>query len=163
MGFEKSTTYPVDVETAMDHFASGERTKARYEARGEQEVEVLESGRTDDGARIVTRRVSEIDLPGFAKKALGSTNTVTQTDVWTGPDDEGGYDGKWSLEVKGAPVKTGGTMRLDPVGDDECRYTVTGEVDVKVPLVGGKIAGFLEDRAQKLLDKEMEHNRQVLG
>lgn len=162
MGFERTQTYAADVDRAMEYFASAEMTKARYEERGETDVEVLEATRTDDGgARIVTRRVTEVDLPGFAKKVLGATNTLEQTDVWTPVEDGDGYDGQWSLEVKGAPVHTGGTMRLRPEGDG-CVYTVTGNVEVKVPLVGGKVAGFLEDRAKKLLEREQRFNAEHL-
>lgn len=163
MSFQKTVTYPVGVERAMDHFASAEMTKARYEARGEKQVEVLEAGRTDTGAKIVTRRVAEIDVPSIAKKVMSPTNTLVQTDVWTGPNSDGGYDGVWELEVKGAPVSTNGTMTLAPKGDDEVVYTVTGTIEVKVPMVGKKIGQFLEGSGQEMVEKEMAWNRGELG
>lgn len=163
MGFEQSRSYGSDVETALDHLASAEMTKARYEQRGERDVEVLESGRDEDGgARIVTRRVADVELPGFVQKVLGSTQTFTQTDVWRPVEDGAGYDAQWSIEVEGAPVHTGGTMRLRP-DDDGCVHTVEGNVEVKVPLVGGRVAGFLEERASRLLAKELAFNAEHLG
>lgn len=162
MSFTQNTTYPVDVETAFQYFASGENTQARYEALGDKNVEVIESGVTaDGGARIVTKRVVEMDLPKFAKKAFNPTNTLTQTDVWSPADANGVRTGTWKAEIAGAPVQSGGTMKLEPEANG-CRYTVFGEINVKVPIVGGKIAQFAEGSANDILTSEIEHTRGAL-
>ncbi len=162
MSFTETTTYPVDVDTALNYFASADGTKGRYEALGDKNIEVLESGLTPDGgAKIVTKRVVEMDLPKFAKKAFNPTNTLTQTDVWSAPDENGVRTGTWKADIAGAPVETGGTMLLEPE-EQGCRYTVVGTIKVKVPIVGGKIAQFAEGSAGDILKAEIEHNRKAL-
>ena len=75
-----------------------------------------------------------------ARKVLSPTNTMVQTDTWTAAGD-GSWDGTVEVEVKGAPVKMSGTMRLEPDGDDTTMH-LTLSMSVKVPLVGGKIADW---------------------
>ncbi len=59
-------------------------------------------------------------------------------DEWT-QDTDGRATGTMSMEIEGAPVSIDGTVTLTPDGDTTA-YAVTIDVDVRVPLVGRKIA-----------------------
>lgn len=134
--------YGAPVDAVVDMFAQPDAVRARYEGMGHRDVEVLECERGDGTLRVRTRRVVDVDLPGFARKVLSPTNTMVQTDEWRAAGD-GSWDGTFTVDVQGAPVQLRGSMRLVPAGDDACENTVTIRMDVKVPLVGGKIADWV--------------------
>lgn len=127
-------------DAVIDVFATEEAVRARYEGMGHREVEVQRVDRGDGTLTVTSRRVVEVDLPGFARKVLAPTNTMTQTDTWVKGTD--GWSGTFAVEVAGAPVQLSGTMRLLDAGGG-ADYTVTLSMSVKVPLVGGKIADWV--------------------
>jgi hypothetical protein len=132
-------------------------TVEKYEGMGHREVEILELATGDGTIRIVSSRLVDVDLPSFAKKALKPTNTMIQTDEWRRKDD-GSWSGTFDVEVKGSPVHISGTMGLAPVGDG-ARHDVVLDFQVKVPLVGGKIADWLGKKdVQRTLDAEFAFN-----
>lgn len=99
---------------------------------------------------------------GFAREALKPTNTMQQTDEWHHQAD-GSWSGTFDVDVRGAPVHISGTMTLsaDP---DGARHAVTLEMQVKVPLIGGKIADWVgKNDGQRSLDAEFAFNAQRLG
>lgn len=140
MDVSDSHTYDAPLDAVLDMFADAEAIVARYEGMGHRDVEVLECTRDDDSLTVRTSRVVEVDLPGFARKVLSPTNTMEQTDRWTAADD-GTWDGTVSVDVQGAPVKMSGTMRLEPAGERTTMH-LTLSMQVKVPIVGGKIADW---------------------
>lgn len=140
MDVSDSHTYDAPLDAVLDMFADPEAIVARYEGMGHRDVQVLECTRDDDSLTVRTSRVVEVDLPGFARKVLSPTNTMEQTDRWTAAAD-GTWDGTVSVEVQGAPVKMSGTMRLEPAGERTTMH-LTLSMQVKVPIVGGKIADW---------------------
>ena len=133
-------TYDAPVDTVIAMFADPDAITARYESMGHRDIEVLECSMTDGSLTVRTSRVVDVDLPGFARKVLKPTNTMVQVDRWSETAD-GGWDGSFDVEVAGAPVHLGGTMRLTPEGS-ATTMDLTITMDVKVPLVGGKIADW---------------------
>jgi hypothetical protein len=127
-------------DEVIDVFADEAAVVARYEGMGHREVEVTSVERGEGTLTVVSRRVVDVDLPGFARKVLQPTNTMTQTDQWSqGPD---GWTGSFAVDVAGAPVEMGGTMNL-VAADGGSDYEVTITMSVKVPLVGGRIADWV--------------------
>lgn len=162
MGFSGDQTYEAPVEVVIALFVDSDVVRARYEAAGDREIEILECGPHGDGFVIRTSRTVDVDLPAFARKVLKPTNTLVQVDRWGAADADGARDGDFAIEVKGAPVKIGGTMRVAPAASG-CRHTVQGKVEVKVPLIGGKLAGWAEGPSQQRLGDEYEFHRSQLG
>ena len=121
-------------------FADEDAVTAKYEGMGHRDVEILECGpQRQDAARPLVR-VVDVDLPGFAKQGA-------QADQHHAPDRrveagaEGVWNGTFEVEVEGAPIQLSGVMRLVP-DEDACTHEVTITMNVKVPLVGGKIADW---------------------
>lgn len=147
-----SHTYSVPVESVMGMLRDPEATAAKYESMGHRDVEVLECGEDDGVLRIQTKRVVDVDLPGFAKKVLKPTNTLVQTDEWR--PDGAGWQGTFTVDLHGSPVEMSGTMRLVP-GSGTCTHEVTMDVRVKVPIVGGRIADWAaKNDVRRTLDAE---------
>ena len=105
----------------------------------------LESVSTDgDGVTTVTVSmsfgVSQLPpplnhLPG------GGALRIVQTEVWHASDD-GVVHGRITVTAPGAPVSGHGDLTVTPVGSGS-RMTGRGTVDVRVPLIGSTIAGFV--------------------
>jgi Protein of unknown function (DUF2505) len=162
MELKGSAVYPVPLDAVLALLRDQDATVAKYESMGHRDVEVREFAADDETMRVVTSRVVDVDVPGFAKKVLKPTNTMTQTDNWQRADD-GTWSGTFDVEVKGAPARISGTMRLapDPGGT---RHDVVIDLQVKVPLIGGKIADWMgKADVKKTLDAEFAFNASRLG
>jgi hypothetical protein len=153
--------YPASVAEVVAMLRDESATVEKYESMGHREVRILALDAGEDALTITSSRVVDVDLPGFAKKVLKPTNTMVQTDEWRRAGDDR-WDGTFAVEVKGAPVRIAGTMRLTPDGDG-CRHEVTIDFQVKVPIVGGKVADWAaKNDGQRTLAAEFAFNDQRL-
>lgn len=133
--------------------------RAKLEALGHRDIEVVECDATaDGGARIVTRRTVPLDVPGVLRKVINPANTVVQTDQWGPAHDDGTRDGTWEVDAKGVPVAIRGTMRL-VVTPGGCTEPIEGTAKSSVPLVGGKLEKFIGDNTLGTLAREYEFAR----
>jgi hypothetical protein len=154
--------YSAPISAVMEMLRDESGTVAKYESMGHRAVEVLEMMPAADTLRIVSSRVVDVDLPGFAKRALRPTNTMIQTDEWH-RDADGSWSGTFDVDVKGSPAHISGTMDLASDGDGS-RHDVVIDFQVKVPIVGGKIADWLGKKdVQHTLDAEFAFNEQRLA
>jgi hypothetical protein len=157
MRLNGSHVYPVPVDVVIAMLQEKSATVDKYESMGHREVEILEFAGDDHALRIVSSRVVDVELPGFAKRALRPTNTMIQTDEWRRHDDDA-WSGTFDVEVKGSPVHISGTMELVPDGEGT-RHDVALDFQVKIPIVGGKIADWLgKNDVQRTLDAEYAFN-----
>lgn len=157
MRLSGSHAYSVPVEIVIAMLRDQAATIAKYESMGHRDVKILEFASDDTALRIVSSRVVEVELPAFAKKALKPTNTMVQTDEWRRRDD-GSWAGTFDVEVHGSPAHISGTMTLGPDGTGS-RHDVTLDVDVKIPLIGGKIADWVgKNDVRRTLDAEYAFN-----
>lgn len=154
--------YTADPEAVFDMLTDKAFLRAKLEARGDTDVEVVECGPAADGFRIVTRRTVSLNLPGFAKRFLHPANAVTQTDVWSDPDADGTRTGRWQVEATGVLARMAGTMTLSG-GPDGSVEDIDGEVSSSIPVIGGRMAGFLGGAAQENLAEEHEFARSWLA
>ncbi len=162
MKLNGSHVYPVPVGTVIAMLADKSATTEKYQEMGHRDVAILEFEADADLLRITSTRVVDVDLPGFAKKVLKPTNTMVQSDEWHRQDD-GSWTGTFGAEVKGSPVKIEGTMRLTTDGDGS-RHEVTIDVQVKIPIVGGKIADWAgKNDVRRTLDAEFAFNERRLS
>lgn len=164
MDFTVTHTYrhqPDEVFAALTGF---DEVKAKYEAVGQRDVALVRRDVADDGAvTLVTRRVVPLEVPGFAKKVLSPAQTVTQTDEWSAPDDDGRRRGTFRVEAKGTPVQVHGTLDLAPAPDGGCTNTSAVTIECRVPLVGGRIADFVAKDTRRAVDHEQSWIRAHLG
>lgn len=102
---------------------------------------------------IVSRRVLPAKLPGFAKKFVGETVTLVETQRWTSDQDAGLRTATFVVDFGNNPIGFSGDVNLDPHPQGTTVQTV-GSLKCTVPLVGGKIEGVAEEWIVKYLDKE---------
>ncbi len=140
MELSQTHTYQAPIERVLAMLADPDATVAKYEGMGHREVALTAVDADDDHLRVASSRVVDVDLPGFARKVLKPTNTMRQTDDWARNED-GSWAGTFEVQVDGAPVELKGSMALVP-GAGTTDHQVTITMNVKVPIVGGKIADW---------------------
>jgi hypothetical protein len=113
------------------------------------------------GVRLVTRQRAGVELPGFAKKLIPASTTVTQTYDWEPARDDGSRHGTWRAEIHGAPVSMGGRTEIRPLPSG-CVHSFTGEVKASVPLVGGKLESFALDNLRRDLARAAQFTSERL-
>jgi hypothetical protein len=141
---------PIDQVWAM--FCDQEAHVAKFDSMGHRNIDVLECTNDDNAFMIKIKRDVDVDLPGFAKKVLKPTNTVISIDNWRRNDD-GSLSGDFVLDTIGAPVDIKGTTKVTSDGEKSV-YEIAFSLKVNVPLIGGKIANWANDDANKQLDME---------
>ncbi len=138
MDFTGHHSFAAPFETVWSMLRDPASHVAKYEAMGHRDIEVLESTGSEDGFRLVIRRLVDVELPGFAAKVLRPTNTLTTTEIWRRTAEESATCTQHG-EVDGAPVTT--TINADLQGEgNQTHHQVRVQVDIKVPLLGGRIA-----------------------
>lgn len=96
-------------------------------------------------------------VPAIAQKLVGAEINVHQVEHWSSPTDAA-----LDVTIPGRPAHMKGTVRLagDAGGTTE---TVSVDVTVSIPLIGGKIEGAVADMFLKALEAENTVGRQWLA
>jgi hypothetical protein len=150
-----------DVETAFRVLSDESWAERKDRALRDGSRVVRREQTPDGGVTLVVSRELPAGVPGFLERFLPKDGRVTQTDVW-GPADGDVRRGTWKVEIPGAPARLGGTMRLEPTASGS-RFVVDGEVEVKVPLIGGRAEGFIAGMVEKLAAKEADILRDAVS
>jgi hypothetical protein len=96
-------------------------------------------------------------IPSFAQKFVGKEIEIVQRESWS---DDTSAD--LTVDLPGKPGRFDGRLTLQPDGEGTVE-TVTGNVEVKVPLVGGKLEGLVGDLLKAALDAEQRVGRSWLA
>jgi hypothetical protein len=146
-------TYPAAVEEVAAMLRDPEfREQVCREQRvvsHEVTVEHLAGGDAGTAARVTVTRVQEVrGVPSFATKLVGDRIDLVQTEAW---HDRERAD--YRLEIPGKPGDIAGTAVLTHAAGTTTQ-TVSLDVSVRIPLVGGKVEGLVHDLVVKALQVE---------
>jgi hypothetical protein len=119
-----------------------------YQRALEHSVEVTPEGETT--TIVITQSQSMDGAPAAARKMVGGSVRIIQREVWRGA----GPVADFAMEIPGKPGHLRGGIELVDNGDGTCDEVFTGEVKVNVPLVGGKLEGFIGDILSRALRRE---------
>lgn len=114
------------------------------------EVSVSRDG---DTATIRNDRVMKADLPDVAKKVVGDTIEMVQTEEWGPRESDGARTGEFRVEIPGKPGAIKGTVSLSPTRTGT-REVVAGEVKVSIPFVGKRLEAEVERGLKSALQVE---------
>jgi hypothetical protein len=131
----------------------------RSESAGEHNIDVRVSQEAG-GVRVTVAREKEVDVPAFAKMVLGNARRAVESTLWR--KDGQRWLAQYNIEVGGVPVKAGGKSVLEPSARG-CKYTSTFEISAKIPLIGGRIEGFVADGLDEQLRANAERNAEALS
>jgi Protein of unknown function (DUF2505) len=110
------------------------------------------------GTRVSVDQVQAArGIPSFATKFVGDEIHIVQRESWR---DDTTADLTWS--IPGKPGEMTGTSRLHESGG-QTTQTVDLTVKVSIPLVGGRLEGFIADLLVKALDAEARAGRDYLA
>lgn len=150
-------TYPAPLEEVATMLRDPE---FREQVCREQRVVSHEVSVEARGAETVVTvaRVQEArGIPSFAAKIVGDHIDIVQTETW---HDHERAD--YRVEIPGKPGEISGTAVLTESGGTTTE-TVSLDVTVRIPLVGGKIEGLVHDLVVKALQVENRVGRAWLA
>lgn len=115
------------------------------------DVSIVPGGRAGEGLSV---RIDQLQptrgVPEVARRFVSETVRLVQLEEWT--DAEGGTV---VVELPGLPVTVTGRVSL--VADGEVtRQRVEADVEVRVPLLGGRLAGFIGGLVAAGMDTEQQ-------
>ncbi|MBU8820010.1 DUF2505 domain-containing protein [Mycolicibacterium goodii] len=152
--FDMATEYEGSVEHVHRAFGDERYWRARLADSGADEaiLDTLTIG-ADGGFDIVTTQVLRADrLPGLVSQFHPGDLRIRREETWA-PIHEGRANGTVAGSIPGAPVSLTGTMVLEP-SERGAKLSVRTTVEVRVPLVGGKIETFIGGQLVDLLVAE---------
>jgi hypothetical protein len=117
----------------------------------EANAEVIDDG--GDRTSLVARRVLPAKIPGFAKKFVGETITLTETQNWRAASPDGSRAAEFVVDFGNNPISFTGAVELKPNGD-ETTVETKGMIKCSVPFAGRKIENLALEWIQKYINKE---------
>ncbi|WP_110239303.1 DUF2505 domain-containing protein [Nocardioides gilvus] len=108
---------------------------------------------TDDGdaADIRIERLQAVEkIPSFAAKVVGDQITIVQREEWSDL-----HQGTYSVGIPDKPGHISGTVTLTERGG-RCVETISLDIKVSIPLVGGKLEGVVHGLLTSALRTEHE-------
>ena len=108
----------------------------------------------DGGIDVVTTQVLRRDrLPGVVTQFHLGDLAIVREETWS-PVSDGKATATVTGAIPGAPVSLSGTAALSTAGNGGSRLQFTATVEVRIPLVGGKIENFIGSQLVELLIEE---------
>jgi uncharacterized protein DUF2505 len=109
----------------------------------------------DDGAiDIVTTQVLRVDrLPAMVTQFHPGDLAIVREEAWS-PVSDGRAAADVTGAIAGAPVTLSGTAVLAPADRGGSRLEFNATVEVRIPLVGGKVENFIGSQLVDLLIAE---------
>ncbi|NUL48820.1 DUF2505 domain-containing protein [Cellulosimicrobium funkei] len=159
MAFKESTTIshpPADVFTALVDEAFNRKVT---EGLGGALVAFERQGELTGPVSVtMVRSVPVNRLPDavqkFAGKFLGDKLSLEQHETWSAPAADGSRTGQLVVTVAAAKTTATAEQLLLPTDGGGSEVRVTGAVECRIPLVGGKIAQTAEPRVGKVLGRQ---------
>ncbi len=162
--FTHTQNFPTDAQTLFKLLANEDFILAKCAATGSLSTTASITPGSEGSVTLVSTRVLPADLPGPAKSLVGDTITVTETQVWTPADTNGGRSAQVSVEFSG-PMKFEGRLQLTPSqneSESETSITTTGKFTASVPFIGGKIEKVAAEQTTRYLNAEERVARERL-
>lgn len=108
------------------------------------------------GAFTATTRLSlpTAGVPDIARRFVGETVTVRETQSWSAPQDGGRRTGTMDIQVEGAPASLSAQLEMMPEGEGGTLVRIAGDLVAKVPLVGGRLEKAALPYVSKILRAE---------
>lgn len=162
--FDLSADYDGSVEKVHRAFTDETYWRARLAGSG-VDVAVLESMRVGgDTVEVVTVQVIHSHkLPGMVTQLHVGDLRIRREETW-GPVAEGAAQGSVVGSILDAPVNLTGTAMLSPIlQTGGARLTFRATVQVRVPIIGGKLENIIGTRLAELVAAEQRFTEEWIG
>lgn len=158
--FDLSADYDGSVDAVHRAFTDEGYWRARLAGSG-VDVATLESMRVggesgdEDTVEVVTLQVIRSHkLPGMVTQLHSGDLCIRREEMW-GPVTAGAATGSVVGSIVDAPVNLTGTAALEPINEaGGARLTFRATVQVRVPIIGGKLENIIGTRLAELIAAE---------
>ncbi|WP_175957561.1 DUF2505 domain-containing protein [Schaalia sp. Marseille-Q2122] len=152
MRFEHTITYPAPIAAVEKMLTNVDYTRGRFAAaRVNAQVE---ADRANPRAIVSRVPVDATLLPEPANRFVPSDTVITLTETWEMASDQT-LSGEGVGDFPGLPIRMS-SQSLCVEDDGVTRRTITGELTVSIPFLGGRIEQKLEEQMALFARKEEE-------
>jgi hypothetical protein len=153
--FDLAAEYDGTVEQVHSAFGDQAYWQARLADSGADDASLDAMTVGDDGGiDVKTTQVLRADrLPAVVTQFHRGDLAIKREEVWSGASD-GRATATVTGSIPGAPVSLTGSAVLSPRADGGSRLQLKVTVEVRVPLVGGKIENFIGNGLVELMIAE---------
>ncbi|MGS2807075.1 DUF2505 domain-containing protein [Nocardia sp. MW-W600-9] len=149
--------YTKPVEAVRAAFSDEQYWKARIEEVGGPGARLDSFGTTGDQVRVqMVQSIPADQLPPAITAVRPGDLVIPRTESYTGTT------GTIAAQVDGAPAKVNATITLTAEGTGSVA-TISGSIEVKIPLFGGKIEAAISEHLLELLANEAGFTEQWLA
>ncbi len=161
--FDMSTDYAESVEAVLRAFSEEQYWLARLDDSG-ADGSALDSMEVGDGViDVVTTQVLRADrMPAVVTQFHRGDLHIRREERWD-PIVDGSATATVSGSIVDSPASLAGTAVLEPLGDGGARLKLRATVEVKIPLVGGKLESFIGGQLVELLIREQRFTTRWIG
>lgn len=154
MKFTESFVLPMPPREAAAMYADPSYAQIRGSVLGAVDASSRGEGTPEQDFTVVTDLTMPTDrVPEIARKLVGSSARVRETQTWSAPAGDGERSGTMLLEIPSTPVSMRATTRMLADGEGT-RITVDGDLSAKIPLIGGKLEKAALPYISKVLSAE---------
>lgn len=148
MRFEHTLRYDASPEEVFAMLGEAVFRERVCEAQHVTECTATVDGVDDTMSVMVDQKRPSEGIPSFAKKFVGDTIHIQQREEWSSATDA-----KLDVSIPGKPGHLKGTITLRADGDGTVE-TVSGDLKVSIPLLGGKIEVLIAELLEHALQAE---------
>ena len=159
--FDFQVNYATSSKAVHDALIDEKLWRARFKESERATLDVSHPNGAGTAVVAMSERIGDNKIPTLVRKVLKGELTLSRTDDW-GPSEDGIARGTFTGGSTGITGNFSGTYVLRPAADGSV-LEVSGEVTVKVRLVGGAIESLAEQLLVKLLNSERKHTEQWLA
>lgn len=157
MRFEHTLRYDAGPDAVFAMLGEAVFRERVCEAQHTTEATAQVDGMDDTMTVTVDQRRPADGIPSFARKFVGDTIHIRQHEEWHSTTDA-----TLDVSVPGKPVHLRGTITLRPDGDGTVE-TVSGEIRVHVPMVGGRLEKLIGELLGHAFNAEQRVGRTWLA
>jgi hypothetical protein len=148
MRFEHTLRYDAAPDAVFAMLGEAVFREQVCEAQHVSECTATVDGVDDTMSVMVDQKRPSEGIPSFAQKFVGDTIHIRQREEWSSATDA-----ILEVTIPGKPGHMKGTITLRPDGDGTVE-TVSGDLKVGIPLVGGKIEVLIAELFEHALQAE---------
>ncbi|WP_199430977.1 DUF2505 domain-containing protein [Qaidamihabitans albus] len=158
---EHHATFPHGVADVLAAQTDESALRARLAEIGGVNATLEEHAATPDGVRyVLLQGVPAEKLPQVVRTVHKGDLVVRREHTWSGAGDR--YTGTIAARVSGVPGEITARTELTAEGTATVQRT-RGEAKVRIPLVGGRLEGFIAEQVSDLLEREADFTAKWLA
>jgi hypothetical protein len=162
--FDMSTDYAEAVEAVLRAFSDEQYWLARLADSGADDTVLDSMDVTDDGTiDVITTQVLRADrMPAVVTQFHRGDLRIRREERWE-PIVDGSATATVTGSILDSPASLTGTAVLEPLDDGGARLKLRATVEVRIPLVGGKLENFIGSQLVELLIREQRFTTTWIG